>query len=188
LYIALEGIDTCGKSTQLELLKKLYSDAIFIKEPGSTPLGEKLREILLGFDIKSKRAEFLLFCAARAELYEEVVSKNRDKLIISDRSVVSGIGYADSFDYETLISINRFALDGLLPQKIVFLVLKKDTLIERMSKKSEDRIEQRGVDTLLNYQKRMQEVIGLLGIESIIVEADMKIEEIHKKIVDFIEK
>ena len=46
MYIAIEGIDTAGKSTQIELLKKEFKDFLFIKEPGFTPLGEKLREII----------------------------------------------------------------------------------------------------------------------------------------------
>lgn len=61
MYVVIEGIDTAGKSTQLEILSKKYSDAIFTKEPGATPMGLKLREMALNGEAKSKVAEMFLF-------------------------------------------------------------------------------------------------------------------------------
>ena len=94
MYVVIEGIDTAGKSTQLEILSKKFSDAIFTKEPGATKLGSKLREMALNGEAKSKIAEMFLFLADRAEHIEEVIKPNIDKMIISDRSVISGIAYA----------------------------------------------------------------------------------------------
>jgi len=61
MYVVIEGIDTAGKSTQLELLKKKFPKATFTKEPGGTPIGIKLREMALGGEAKSKIAEMFLF-------------------------------------------------------------------------------------------------------------------------------
>ena len=61
MYILFEGIDTCGKSTQIELLSQKYPQIITTKEPGGTEFGKKAREILLEDSLSSKRAEFLLF-------------------------------------------------------------------------------------------------------------------------------
>ena len=52
MYIAIEGIDTAGKSTQIELLKNVFNDFLFITEPGFTPLGEKLRDIIFKFYLR----------------------------------------------------------------------------------------------------------------------------------------
>jgi len=94
MYIAIEGIDTSGKSTQIQELEKYFQEAIITKEPGATEIGKEIREIVLNAKAKSKKAEFLLFLADRAEHVEEVVEPNLGKMIISDRSAVSGVAYA----------------------------------------------------------------------------------------------
>ena len=133
MYILFEGIDGCGKSTQIELLRSKLN-AIVTKEPGGTGLGEKLREILLHSDVKSKEAELLLFLADRAEHFKEIIEPNLDKIILSDRGFISGIAYAMSggFDMEFLIELNRFALSGIMPQKIVLFIITKDEAIKRV--------------------------------------------------------
>jgi dTMP kinase len=134
MYIAIEGIDTAGKSTQIELLKKEI-DAIFIKEPGFTPLGKKIREILLNDEI-SKKAELFLFLADRAESIEKVVKPNYNRLIISDRSVISGIAYGmEWFDFDMLVNLNRFATDSIFPQFVIILKLSQKELIRRLNLK-----------------------------------------------------
>lgn len=61
MYIAIEGIDTAGKSTQIEKLKAYFSDAIITKEPGGTEAGKEIREIVLGAKTKSKKLSFCSF-------------------------------------------------------------------------------------------------------------------------------
>ena len=78
MYAVIEGIDTAGKSTQLELLKEKLPYAIFTKEPGGTPLGIKLRNMALDGEAKSKIAEMFLFMADRAEHIEEVIKNNKN--------------------------------------------------------------------------------------------------------------
>ena len=114
MYVIFEGIDTCGKSTQIELLKQKYPNAIFTKEPGGTTLGDSLREILLHGSIKSKYAEILLFLADRAEHFDEIIKINLDKDIFSDRGFISGIAYAMNYvdDIDILINFNKFALNN----------------------------------------------------------------------------
>ena len=95
MYIALEGIDTAGKSTQIQALSKKFPDAIITKEPGATEIGKEIREMLLSARVESKKAEFLLFLADRAEHMLKVIEPNiNTKMIISDRSAVSGVAYA----------------------------------------------------------------------------------------------
>ena len=120
MYILFEGIDTCGKSTQIELLAQKYPSIVTTHEPGGTKaFGKQAREILLSDSLSSKRAELLLFLADRAEHYEEVVAPNKDKVLISDRGFLSGIGYAlanGDFDFDELVELNKFALSWTFPR------------------------------------------------------------------------
>jgi len=125
MYILFEGVDTCGKSTQIELLAKNIPEIVTTKEPGGTNFGKKAREILLKDSLASKRAELLLFLADRAEHYQEVIKANRDKVVVSDRGFISGIGYAlanDDFDFDELVRLNKFALEDHFPDKIILFI------------------------------------------------------------------
>jgi dTMP kinase len=182
MYIALEGIDTAGKSTQIELLKKEFENFVFIKDPGFTKLGEKIRQIIFHDDI-SKKAELFLFLADRAETIEKVVKPNLKQPIISDRSVISGIAYAmEFFDFNMLVNLNKFATDGIFPEFVIILKLDKNTLQNRLSQKSHDNIEKRGIDYLLNIQDNMVEVCNRLEIPYILIDASGSIDEINFRI------
>ncbi|SFZ98269.1 Thymidylate kinase [hydrothermal vent metagenome] len=189
MYLLFEGIDTCGKSTQIELLKQKMPDIIVTKEPGGTTFGIKAREILLADSLASKRAELLLFLADRAEHYQEVIVPNIDKIIVSDRGFISGIGYAlanDDFDFDELVSLNKFALNGNLPDKIILFVTNMETLKERTSQKSLDGIELRGLEYLLRVQEHMKESIVKLGIPHLFIDATDSVENIHKSILTYL--
>lgn len=186
MYIVLEGIDTAGKSTQITNLKEVFKEAIFTFEPGATPLGVKIREILLKTDIASPKAEMLLFLADRAEHFASVIAPNLDKLIISDRSLISGIAYARDFDFEILRTYNAFALENLLPNKAVLLELDRQTLEFRLNQKSKDKIEKRGVSYLLELQERLKKTMERLSIRSLVLNASLPQDVITTKIIDFI--
>ena len=190
MYILFEGIDTCGKSTQIELLSQKFNDIVITKEPGGTKFGVKAREILLADSLASKRAELLLFLADRAEHYEEIVEPNKDKVVISDRGFLSGIGYAlanGDFDFEELVSLNNFALSGHFPDKIILFVTTMETLTLRTSEKELDGIELRGLEYLINVQNKMHESLQKLGIDYLEIDATDSIENIHQKIVSYLE-
>lgn len=186
VYVVIEGIDTAGKSTQLEILKNKFKDAVFTKEPGGTALGLKLREMILNGEAKSSLAEMFMFLADRAEHTQEIILKNKEKLIISDRSFISGIAYAKDEEIEKLIELNRIATSNIFPNKIILLVLSKDELENRLSQKEHDSIEKRGVDYLLEIQDRLKKTILKLNINHIFIDASKKIEDIEKEIEDFI--
>ncbi|RLA63863.1 MAG: dTMP kinase [Epsilonproteobacteria bacterium] len=190
MYILFEGIDTCGKSTQINLIAKKYSDVLITHEPGGTSFGQKAREILLLDSLTSKRAELLLFLADRAEHYEEVIAKNKDKTIISDRGFLSGIGYAlanGDFDFEELLHLNTFALEGHFPDKIILFLTDIETLTQRTSEKKLDGIELRGLEYLIDVQNKMQESLKKLDIDYLEIDATDSIENIHQKILTYLE-
>jgi len=189
MYILFEGIDTCGKSTQIELIRAEHPEVVVTREPGGTEFGEKAREILLSGTIRSQRAELLLFLADRAEHYEEIVRPNRSGLLISDRGFLSGIGYAlanGDVELEELIALNHFALRGDWPDRIILFETDEATLRERLEAKSPDGIEERGIDYLLTVQEKMREALPRLAIPSLIVDARESVETIHQKIVTYL--
>ncbi|MCI5969452.1 dTMP kinase [Helicobacter sp.] len=187
MYIALEGIDTAGKSTQIARLKEVLKDAIFTFEPGATPLGKRIREILLNTEVLSLKAEMLLFLADRAEHFASVIAPNLDKLILSDRSLISGIAYAKDFDFKILESFNAFVMENILPNKAILLELDKQTLEYRLNQKGKDRIEQRGITYLLELQERLKETMEFLKIESLVINASLPQDSITKQIMEFIQ-
>lgn len=186
MYVVIEGIDTAGKSTQLELLKNKFKDAVFTKEPGGTALGVKLREMILNGEAKSSLAEMFMFLADRAEHTKEIILKNKSSLIISDRSFISGIAYALDEEIEKLIELNRLATSNVFPNKIILLELSKEELEKRLSAKTNDSIEKRGSNYLLTIQDRLKKTILKLNIDYIFIDASKKIEEIEKEIEEFI--
>ena len=186
MYVVIEGIDTAGKSTQLSLLKEKLPNAIFTKEPGGTKLGIKLRSMALNGEAKSKIAEMFLFMADRAEHIEEVIKKNKNSTIISDRSMISGIAYASALNIDKLIELNLIATSNTLPTHVILLELTPAELKFRLSQKENDSIELRGIDYLINIQNRMKETIKRLNINHVVIDAGLEIKEIEKRIEEFI--
>ena len=186
MYIAIEGIDTAGKSTQISALSKHFPEAVITKEPGGTAIGKEIREMVLSARTKSKRAEFLLFLADRAEHIQEVIEPNLDKMIISDRSAISGVAYAliqGEIKETAIVHLNRFATGGIYPEKVFLLRLSKSELEFRLSQKELDGIELRGSEYLLKIQDAIIEAAKLLNIELIEVDATGSIEDITNEIL-----
>lgn len=186
MYIAIEGIDTAGKSTQIAKLLEAYPEAVITKEPGATEIGQEIRSMVLSARAQSKKAEFLLFLADRAEHVKEVVKPNLDKMIISDRSAVSGVAYAliaGEIAKEELVALNDFATDKIYPEKVFLLKLTKEELEYRLSQKELDGIELRGSEYLLKIQDAIVEATALLGLELVTIDATKSIEEISAEII-----
>ena len=192
MYIVFEGIDGCGKTTQIELLKNSLPNAIYTKEPGGTKFGKEAREILLHGNLQSKNAELFLFLADRAEHYKEVIEPNLNKMIISDRSFLSGIAYAvtnnPTLDLDFLITLNKFALNNTFPQKsILFRLDNKEEIKIRLKERTQmDKIEQRGIEYLLKIQENIFKVAKKIKLNFLEIDATKSKEEINKKILEYI--
>ncbi|AFI05876.1 dTMP kinase [Helicobacter cetorum] len=188
MYITIEGIDGAGKSTQIELLKTHFKNAVFTKEPGGTKIGQNLREIALNENL-SELARAFLFLSDRAEHIESIIKPalKEKKLIISDRSLISGMAYSELSSLE----LNLLATQNILPQKIILLLLDAENLKKRLSFKTLDKIENQGTEKLLHIQQRLKEKAYLLKekFECEILELNAKesIEDLHQKIIAFIE-
>ncbi len=177
MYVALEGIDGVGKSTQLAHLKAAFPDALFTKEPGATPLGAAIRSLVLGDGDYDKRAELLLFLADRAEHTARCVAPALEagRHVISDRSLISGIAYADrSLDMETLYALNRFATGGLFPEMVIVLTISASGYEARIRARNEgeDRIESRGTAYMMQTQERLIDACRALHIPCHVIAAE----------------
>jgi dTMP kinase len=181
LYIAFEGVDTCGKTTQIALLQNAYPSFVFTKEPGGTELGLKIRELALHYPNIDEKSRFFLFLADRSEHVAKIIRPNTSGTIISDRSVVSGLAYSSFNGYteETAKLISLFAVDNILPDLVIILWLDEATINARLSMKTADEIEKQGITRLLEIQAKMPQICDNLGITYEIIEASKTIDEIH---------
>ncbi len=188
MYVALEGVDGAGKSTQVELLKNRFKNALFTKEPGGTKIGESLRRIALNENI-SELARAFLFLSDRAEHTESVIKPalKEKKLIISDRSLISGMAYSQFSSLE----LNLLATQSVLPEKIILLLINKEGLKQRLSLKSLDKIENQGIEKLLTIQQKLKTHAHALkekfGCEVLELDAQKSVGDLHRQIAAFIE-
>ncbi|MDU0301145.1 dTMP kinase [Streptomyces sp. PAL114] len=150
-FIALEGGDGAGKSTQAEALadwiRSKGHEVVLTREPGATPVGKRLRSILLDVSSAglSHRAEALLYAADRAEHVDTVVrpALERGAVVISDRYIDSSVAYQGAgrdLSPTEIARINRWATDGLVPNLTVLLDVSPEAARERFTE-APDRLE-----------------------------------------------
>lgn len=151
-WIALEGGEASGKSTQARLLAARL-DAVLTREPGGTPVGSRLREVLLdpAFPQLDVRAETLLMAADRAEHVSSVVRPALDagRLVVSDRSAFSALvyqGHGRGLPVDDVWRVSDWASDGLWPSLVVLLDVDDDVRAARLAASGAlaDRIERAG--------------------------------------------
>ncbi|MHB1325554.1 MAG: dTMP kinase [Thermoleophilia bacterium] len=158
-FITFEGIDQSGKSTQLDLLAaaatKAGIDTLSVREPGGTPLGEQIREILLGPEHTTMDAwtEALLYAAARVQLVKEVIKPAlmQGKIVLSDRYIDSSLvyqGMARELGVDRILDLNLGATGGLMPDLTFVFHLDVAASRERLAGRgtAEDRIEGEPLD------------------------------------------
>lgn len=175
MYIVLEGVDTSGKSTQIELLGKKFKHAIFTKEPSSSTFGMQIRELALHGNLDNT-TQALLFMSDRANHTKNLILPNKDKLIISDRSFISGVAYCSSLDFDLLLNLNLAIAKK--PNLVVILETNKEILQNRLSSKILDDIENTGVMNLLEIQKKIFTIVEILNIYYIAIPCDKNKDEI----------
>ena len=186
-YIALEGVDGSGKSTVGKaLLARLEAESIparLVREPGGTPVGESIRDLLLHSDHLSPWAEVLLFAAQRAELVETVVGPTlaNGEWVISDRSYYSSIayqGHARRLGADLVRSINEAGLRGVIPDHVFVIDVDPSVALSRQS--DADRIGREGVEfqsavrdayhAMSELEDHVVVLDGTLGIDEIVDE------------------
>lgn len=154
LFITFEGVDGCGKSTQLrfasEHLAARGEDFLFTREPGGCPVAEKIREMLLDVENSGMSAytEALLYAAARVQHVDEVIlpALEAGKIVLCDRYIDSSVayqGFGRQISAETVWQINGYAARRCMPDHTIFLDVPPDAAFGRMNPaKQHDRLEQ----------------------------------------------
>ena len=152
VYIALEGAEGCGKSTQARRLAESI-DAVLTRETGGTEIGQRLREILHDTSVTDldDHAEALIVAADRAQHLAQVVrpALAEGRHVVSDRSVFSTLayqGYGRGLPVDEVRTINEWAIGDTWPDLVVLLRVDPDILADRMSRRTLDRFEQAGDD------------------------------------------
>ncbi len=195
-FISFEGIDGCGKSTQIELLKTWLQEsgisALYTREPGGCATAEEIRQLVLSpkTDVGSK-GELLLYLAARAEHVRQVITPalEREEWVVSDRfadSTFAYQGYGRELDLEEMKMVNHVATKGVQPT-ITFL-LDIDVAIGReritTGRTELDRLE---MSSQQFFERTRQGYLELAKNEPnriLVLDATDSIESIHKQIRD----
>ena len=195
IFITFEGIDGCGKSTQCEMLKDYLKesgkDFIFVREPGGTVIGERIREILL--DKKNTqmtaRTELLLFEAARAQITDEVIKPalEEGKIVLCDRFFDSSSAYqgmARGMGMDFVAGLNMAATGGLKPDITFFFDISAEEALERRGKRGEasDRIELAGLKFQEDVRRGYIELAKTSEGRVITIDATKGIEEIFEEV------
>jgi dTMP kinase len=149
IYIAFEGGEGSGKSTQARILAERI-DALLTREPGGTSLGARLRELLLNTEDVAigARAEALMMAADRAQHIDELIrpALASGRHVVSDRTAFSSMAYQGGgreLGIEAVGKLSDWAIDQQWPDVVVFLTIDPDEVDGRLDR-SLDRIEQAG--------------------------------------------
>lgn len=189
LFVTLEGIDRSGKTTQTALLLDALGDeAVGVREPGGTPAGERVRDVLKDPAVRlSPQAEALLFAAARAELVADVIrpALQAGRVVVSDRYLDSSLAYQGSargLGVEEIERVNRFATGGLEPDLTILLDL--DTAAAASRAGEDDRFEQEGADLQRRVHAAYEELAAAQPGRWRRVDADREPAEVHADVLD----
>jgi dTMP kinase len=156
MFFSIDGGDGTGKSTQIDLfcqwLRQQGHSVVTCRDPGSTPLGEVVRDLLLHrHDLAiGRRSEMLLYMAARAQMVAEVIAPalQASKIVVADRYLLANVvyqGYGGGLDVQDLWEVGRVATGGVQPDLTIVLDLPADVAARRI-RRAPDRMEMQGMD------------------------------------------
>ena len=192
-YIALEGGDGSGKSTVAQALadrlESLDEEVIIVREPGGTPVGEAIRELLLDSETLDHWAEVFLFAAQRAELAREVVmpALESDTWVVSDRSYYSSIAYqgrARGLGEMEVRQINELGLDGVVPDHVFVLDVEPEAALARQD--HADRIGSEGVDFQKLVRQGYLELARTEPDKVHLLDGDLSVEAMVERILEIV--
>lgn len=192
-FIAFEGGEGAGKSTQTELLSKRLADegfsVVVTREPGGTPTAEKIRSVLLDPTITDMpdQAEALLFAASRADHAANLIrpALENGSVVICDRYLESSVayqGYGRNLGGTYIRELSEWATQGLLPDFTVYLDVPAQVSLDR--RKGTDRMEIQSLDFHMQTQQAFRDLAKNSHAAHIVIDATLPIAEIAQLISD----
>ncbi|HEY7767187.1 dTMP kinase [Longimicrobium sp.] len=194
LFLAFEGVEGSGKTTQVARLaawlRARGADVVVAREPGSTPLGERVREIVLSPDLHvPARSELFLMLAARAAFVEQVVKPGvqAGKVVIADRFELSTLAYQGAgrgLPLDEVEACNRMATGGLAPDATLLMDVDPEVGAERqrVAGKAADRLEREEAAfhrrVAEGYRRHEARVAGIVRIDAVGGE-----EQVHRRVL-----
>jgi dTMP kinase len=195
LFITFEGADGCGKTTQLNLLKKYLEDknyeVVLTREPGGKGLGEKVRDILLNYDGEvSDRCESFLFLADRAQNIDMIVNPAVDagKIVLCDRhtdSTVAYQGYGRGLDIEQIIMLNNLATNDKKPDLTFVFDVDVETSMKRVGNEK-DRMESAGMEFFNRVRQGYLELAKQEPDRIKVIDSTKSIDEVFEQVITII--
>jgi dTMP kinase len=196
MFISLDGIDGAGKSTQIALLREHLeangASVACFRDPGSTPLGEAVREILLHReDIPlAGTSEMLLYMAARAQLVADQIrpALTVGQTVICDRFLLANVvyqGVAGGLDVDELWSVGKCATGGLAPDITIILDIDPEIAVKRLQR-GPDRLEKRGIEYFQKVRVGFLDQVRRASPRTLVVDAQQPVEQIQSAIRKFV--
>jgi dTMP kinase len=196
-FVVFEGGDGAGKSTQIRLLRSVVEragrDAVVTREPGGTPIGEGIREVLLSraSDAMSDRSEALLYAAARAQHVDEVIRPALEKgaVVLCDRYVDSSIvyqGQGRQLGQRAVADLNAWATGGLRPDLVVLLDVDPAEGLRRAAEQGSapDRLEAAGLDFHRAVATAYRRLAEADPERYLVLDANRPVEQLHHDVRD----
>lgn len=196
MFISIDGIDGAGKTTQISMLcEVLQSEGRQVarfRDPGTTKLGEAVREILLHREEipLDRTTEMLLYMACRAQLVSEQIQPALATgcTVVCDRYLLANVVYQGStgeLSPDVIWGVGKVATKGVFPDKTIVLDLDPEVAFQRIQR-GHDRLEKRGVDYFHLVRRGFLEQSKVLGDRCQVIDASQSVESIHRDIMEFI--
>lgn len=199
-FFSFDGIDGVGKTTQIERLADSFREhgreVLVVRDPGSTEIGLRLREILLDGELPMhRRTEAMLFMASRCEMVETILRPALDagKTVISDRFLLANVVYQSTNDAagapdvtpELLWQMGRLSCGGICPDLTLLLDLPVDQAFARLGGET-DRMESRGPEYLDRVRSAFLEQLPHTGGRGAVVSAEGTVDEVAARVADVV--
>ena len=200
-FFTFEGIEGCGKSTQLsrvaERLRADGLDVLVTREPGGSQISERIREILISPDNTGmcRETELLLYLAARAQHVREVIKPaiDRGEIVLCDRfeqATFAYQGYGRGLDVPFLRSVNAFATGGVSPDITFIFDIPVELSQERLSKigKGKDRIESEGRQFFERVRQGYLDAAAAEPEKIKLLDGSKSVDDLTKEVLEVIER
>jgi dTMP kinase len=198
MFFSFDGVDGTGKSTQIALLadaiRQRGREVVTCRDPGSTPLGERLRQILLDHHDTPihRRSEMLLYMAARAQLIEEIIrpALAAGKIVLSDRYLLANVvyqGHAGGLPPDDVWRVGEVTVAGVMPRLVFLLDMPAERAASRIQR-AHDRMEAQGLEYLEKVRQGFLTEARRRPESIIVINADRSTDEIHAEVVRHAER